>query len=157
MTDRQTETDFDRLSWHDNTLYSLKIDVGDPDAGDWHTDLVFDIDHITEWVCGGDGVCSFRVAPATLTFHDVTDLRVAVDAGDTGCRMGLHVWTIDALTRERVIDQKVCLDRPYYRWRIALNWPQGGEIAFGASGFDQMFRAPPAPMEGQWIPAAERA
>ena len=156
MGQRQTEADFDRLCWHDNTLYGFRIDVGDPDAGDWHTDLVLDIDHITDWICDGDGQCRFRVAPATLTFHDVTDLRVSVDSGDTGCRMSLQFWTIDAVTRERVTDQQVCLDRPYHRWRIALNWPQGGEIAFGASGFEQVFRAAPALMDGQWIPAAER-
>ena len=36
---------------------------------------------------------------------------------------------------------RVCFDRPYYRWRIELNWPKDGHISFAASGFSQVLRA----------------
>ncbi len=151
-----TDVDFDRLSWHDNAVYGVRFDVGDSSRGDWHSDLVIDIDHIVEWVCGVAGGARFRVAPATLTFHDVTDLRIAVDCGDSGCRTALNELSIGAVMREPVQDQKICLDRPYYRWRIELNLPQGGEITFGASGFTQTLRAEPVLLDDQKLSAAGR-
>jgi hypothetical protein len=150
------KTDFDDLSWHDNIVYGLRIDVGDPRRDEWHSNLVLDIDHIVEWVCGTDGGVRFLVAPATLAFHNVTDLRLAVDFGDSGGQVNMNELSIHEITRERVEDQKVCLDRPYYRWRIALNLPSDGEIGFCASGFTQTLRAEPALLDEQRLPAAER-
>jgi hypothetical protein len=57
--------------------------------------------------------------------------------------VALSPLSIASIAREPIKDQKVCLDRPYWRWRIALNDPQGGEIAFGASDFTQTLRAEP--------------
>jgi hypothetical protein len=156
MAQPPSSPDFDALTWHDNALYGLRLDVGDCARGDWHADLVLDIDHIVEWLCGVDRRIRFRVAPATLTFHDVTDLRIAIDCGDSGGRIALHALAIDAITRERIRDQKICLDRPYYRWRIGLNAPQGGAIDFGASGFTQVLRAEPALLEQQQLSPADR-
>ena len=52
--------DFDELSWHDNTLYGWRFEVGDPERGTWHADLVLDIDHIVAWVPGaGAGTMMF--------------------------------------------------------------------------------------------------
>ncbi len=134
---------FADVSWHDNTLYGLRFDVGDPEAGAWHSDLVLDIDHIVEWVRGAEGGVMFRVAPATLLFHDVTDLKIGIDWGDSGHRTALHPASIDRVTRASVANQQICLDRPYYHWQITLNWPRGGEISFGASDFSQHLRAAP--------------
>jgi hypothetical protein len=146
----------DDPSWHDNALYGVRLDVGDCARGDWRADLVLDLDHIVEWVCGAGRQIRFRVAPATLTFHDVTDLRIAIDCGDSGGRIALHALSIDRITRERIEDQKICFDRPYYRWRIALNWPQGGAITFGASSFTQTLRAEPVLLDQQQFPPADR-
>ncbi|HJS33412.1 MAG TPA: hypothetical protein VJ924_15565 [Alphaproteobacteria bacterium] len=145
-----------RGSWHDDSIYGLRVVVGDHERGDWRSELVLDIDHIVEWVCGLDRRPRFRVAPASLIFHDVTDLQVAVDCGDTGGRVALHALSIDRVARERIEDQKVCFDRPYFRWRIELNWPAGGSIVFAASGFTQTLRAEPVLQDEQWLPAATR-
>jgi hypothetical protein len=152
-----TEADFERLSWHDDTLYALRIEVGDIARDDWRSELVLDIDHIVEWLCEAGRRVRFRVAPATLIFHDVTDLAIAVDWGDSGHQTALHEAAIDVLTRAPVADQKICLDRTYYRWRIALAWPRGGEIAFGASGFTQRLRAAPLLQDEQKLSPADRA
>lgn len=152
-----TEADFDRLSWHDNTVYGVRLDIGDPDRGDWHANLVVDLDHIVEWLCDGAGRCRFRVAPATLRFHDATDLRIAIDCGDSSGRIALHGLSIDRIERDRITDQKICLDRPYWRWQVAFNWPQGGEISFGASGFTQTLRAAPVLLDDQRLSPADRA
>ncbi len=55
MASEGTVTDFDGLSWHDDTLYGLRFDVGDSFQGAWHADLVLDIDHIVAWVRGEAG------------------------------------------------------------------------------------------------------
>jgi hypothetical protein len=156
MAQPPSSLDFDDLTWHDNALYGLRLDIGDCARGDWHADLVLDIDHIVEWLCGVDRQVRFRVAPATLTFHDVTDLRIAIDCGDSGGQIALHALAINAITRDRILDQKICFDRPYFRWRIALNWPQDGAITFGASGFTQLLRAEPVLLDQQQLSPADR-
>ena len=153
MTYPDTGDDFARLSWHDNTVYGLRLEIGDPERGDWRSNLVLDIDHIVEWICGS---ARFRVAPATLSFHHATDLRIAVDCGDSGGQVALHALCIDTVARERIVDQKICLDRPYYRWRIAFNWPRGGEIRFAASDFTLALRAEPVLQDQQQLSPLDR-
>jgi hypothetical protein len=52
-----------------------------PDGRDWTSDLALDIDCIVEWICGVGGGGQCRVAPATLVFHGVTDLKIDIDWG----------------------------------------------------------------------------
>lgn len=124
--------------WHDNLIYGLRLEIGESRKQDWRSDLVFDIDFIAEWLCEPSGEFRFRVAPATLAFHQVSDLSVVVEHGDSGGRTALNEWSIHEVSR-------VPLDRPfgYWRWTIQLNAPSGGRIAFCASGFTQSLRAEP--------------
>jgi len=154
--DQRDTKDFEGLSWHDDTLYGLRLEMGDPERDTWHSDLVLDIDHIVEWVCDESGGCRFRVAPATLTFHDVTDLKIAADWGDSGSRTALSPLSVDGIARERLQDQKICFDRPYYRWRIAFTWPKEAVISFGASDFTQCLRAQPVLRDEQRLSPGER-
>jgi len=150
-----TEADFDRLSWHDNPIYGFSIDN---DVTQWKSDLVFDIDYIVEWLCGVGRTAQFRIAAATLTFHDATDLKVNVDWGDNGQQVAISEMTLDRIARQRVEKQLVCLDRPYYRWALRLNSPRpGGEISFGASGFTQVLRQEPAVCDEQKLEPSARA
>lgn len=151
-----TDAEFDTLSWHDNVIYAIRFDVGDATRNDWRSDLVLDIDHIIEWVRGDDGGFRFRVAPATLAFHDVTDLSAAIDFGDSGGQTMLNEPSISELTRAVVKNQKICFDRPYYRWQIDLNHPKGGRISFGASGFTQTLRAAPQLLDEQRFSVLDR-
>jgi hypothetical protein len=137
-----TESDFAAFSWHDNHIYGLELLLGEPELDDWTSELVLDIDHIVEWVPTQEGM-RFRLAPATLVFHGVTDLRIDVDWGATGFRVAPTLLSIHCIERERIADQKVYLDGPYYRWGIRLNAPEGGEISFGAFGFTQTLRREP--------------
>lgn len=151
-----TEADFDRLSWHDCHIWGFELRVGDPDEGDWTSDLVLDLDFIVEWICGVDGGGQFRVAPATLVFHGVTDPRIDIDWGRSRHQAALHPASIANVEREPIQDQKVYLDRPYYRWRVRLNWPESGEIAFGAVGFTQTLRAEPILTDRQCLSLKQR-
>src|SRR6266436_7316514 len=75
MQMKYTEADFEHVSWHDCHFWGLDLRVGDPDEDDWTSNLVLDIDFITDWICPVEGGGQFRVAPATLAFHGVTDPR----------------------------------------------------------------------------------
>jgi len=151
------DVDFEDFSWHDCHLWGLALGVGDPDRGDWSSDLILDIDYILEWVCGvGSAPARFRVAPADLAFHDVTDLTIDLAWPDAGGQVAVSLPSIDAIARERVADQRVHLDRPYYRWEIRFNWPAGGAIRFSATGFTQTLRAAPALLEQQHLGRGER-
>lgn len=152
-----THADFDRLSWHDCHIWGMEFRPGDPSAGDWSSDFALDIDFIVEWLCATDGGGSFRVAPATLVFHGVTDPKIDIDGGRSGNQVALHPLSIAHVEREPIQDQKVYLDRPYYRWKIRLNWPDGGEIAFGAVGFTQTLRAAPVVTDSQCLSPRDRS
>jgi hypothetical protein len=156
MDTTHSEADFDRLSWHDCHIWGLSFSVGDPAEEDCTSDLVFDIDFILEWLRPSADKYQFRVAPAQLVFHGVTDLRISIDWGDSGFQVAVHGVSIAAVSRELVPDQKAHLDRPYYKWRILLNWPEG-EIVFGATGFTQTLLADPVLTDNQHLSPVERS
>lgn len=140
-------------------IYGLRLDMGDFARGDYHCDLVLDIDHIVAWEPGEDDRPYFRVAPATLTFHSMTDLRIDIDFGDSGLQASSGEIWIGHITRTPQLkeEQKICLDRPYYFWRIEIVAPSASEITFGASGFTQALRAEPVLQAEQKLPPADRA
>jgi hypothetical protein len=157
MHTTHTEAAFEQLSWHDCPIWRFTLVAGDPDEGDWTSDLVFDLDFIAEWICGVDGGATFRIAPATLVFHGVTDPKIDIDWGASRFHAAIHDVTIDRIEREPLADQRVYLDRPYYRWTIVLNWPAGGCISFGAVGFTQTLLAEPVLCRQQRLSRRERA
>ncbi len=118
---------------------------------------MLDIDHIVEWVPGADGRPRCRAAPATLTFHHVTDLRLDLAWGASGFQVSINEAAIDRISRAAVADRKVCLDRPYYAWRITTNLPRDGLIEFGAVGFTQSLRAAPVVIDEQKLSSLGRA
>jgi hypothetical protein len=149
--------DFDPFCWHDDPVYGLALRLGDPAANDWRSDLVLDIDHIVEWVRIEDRI-RFRIAPATLVFHGVSDLRIDVDWGMRGWQVAPSLPTIDHIERERIGEgeQRIFLDRPYYAWRVAFASPTGGSTSFGAVGFDLTLRREPTVEDEQRVPASLR-
>jgi hypothetical protein len=152
-----TVADFEGLSWHDCHIWGLELRAGAPEEDDWTSDLALDLDFIADWLCGVDGATRFRVAPATLVFHGVSDLRIAIDWGRSDFQVALHDASIDRIDREPVADQKVYRDRPYYRWTIRFNWPRGGEIGFGAVGFTQTLHAEPVLSDAQRLSPSQRS
>ena len=149
-----TEHLFEKMSWHDNLIHGLQLRAPDPDRGDWRSELVLDIDHIVEWVCADDKSVQFRVAPATLVFHHVTDLKIAFDMGGDHV-MTLNELSIDRITREPA-PRREGAPHPNFVWRVALNDPQGGEITFGATKFTQTLRAEPVLLDQPRLHGSER-
>jgi hypothetical protein len=149
-------------SWHDNLIYAIEIRAPDPENGDWRSDLVLDIDHIVEWICDADGRVKFRVAPATLVFHDVTDLKIQLDMGAASFGMAdatplaLNELSIDVISKTRAPHPGQMPSLPYHQWRIALNLPRNGELSFGASGYTQTLRAEPLLLDEQRLAPRDR-
>ena len=139
------EGEFDGSGWHDCHIWGLEFRPGDPGAGDWTSDLALDIDFICEWLCGDNG-CQFRVAPATLVFHGVEELKIGIDWGEQSM---VHELSIATIERERTNNARIDPNQLVYRWAIKLNWPESGEISFTAVGFTQTLSAEPAVLDEQ--------
>jgi hypothetical protein len=127
-----TEADFESLSWHDNVVHGLGI--RNPQEG-FDFDLVFDIDHILEWIRTGD-CFSFNIAPATLTFHGVDKLTIDIEIS---YKEDLEIHSIE---REKVRTE---YGPQKYRWKISLQSISGrnNAITFEARGFTQQLTKEP--------------
>lgn len=156
MSTVYTQEDFEGVSWHDCRIWGIEFRVGDIDEDDWTSDLAFDIDFIVEWLRETGRGYQFRVSPATLVFHGVTEPRITIDNARSGFQVSLYPTSISHIERERILDQKVHLDRPYYKWKICLNSDEG-EISFGATGFTQTLRAEPVLTHSQFLYLKERS
>ncbi len=140
MTKRKTtwnQSDFPNMSWHDNHVHGLQIVEGADGAGE----LILDIDHILEWLQPSEGTFAFRVAPATLTFHQVMGLRVEIDYASATA--GIVPPSIDEIVREES------------RWTIRIGWPHG-QIVFSGNGFTQVLRGTPVVYDHQCLEPQER-
>jgi hypothetical protein len=141
---RWTHEDFEGLTWHDNYVHGLGVREDEYGAGR----LVLDLDYTCERRLGADNAYSFLVAPAELTFYEVTDLAVHFDC--RGIVMG--PLSIDEILRGSTEEVG-----PYrsYRWRIDLNFPKG-EMTFLSSGFVQELKGPPTEGRQQHLPWEHR-
>ncbi len=145
-----TEADFEQLSWHDCHLWGLAFRAGD--TNDLVSELVLDIDFITEWLCAADGkTTTFRVAPARLVFQEVADLRLGLDWGSSGLPVAISPASVEGITRELIPDCIVYPSRAYYLWQIRFSWPPAAEIVFKAVGFTQTLLAEPVVSETQFL------
>jgi hypothetical protein len=141
-----TEVDFGELSWHDNHVHGLRILEGEHGSGE----LVLDIDHIVEWLRPSGGQFRFRIAPTTLTFREIRDLRIEIDYVKTSA--GIVPPSVDEITREAF---KYVTGVASYRWIIKMNWT-AGTITFTSPGFTQRLRAEPVVSDQQCLAASER-
>ena len=142
-----TDADFDRMSWHDNHVHGLQVRSGADGLGE----VIFDIDYIVEWLCAvGDVDHRFRVAPATLTFRDVSDLQLHLDyaAADAA----VVPFSIGDVKRTWI---SFPTGAGTFEWTIEVNWPRGS-ISFHASGFIQVLCGPIQLTSEQWLESPER-
>jgi hypothetical protein len=140
-----TEADFDDLSWHDNAVHALRLVEGEYGAGQLH----LDIDYILEWLRDDSDEIAFRIAPASLEFRDVTNLKVTLDYETPTA--GLTPFSLDRIDRQ--LEQR---DRyEVILWTLVVNWPVGG-ITFEAKGFRQFLRGPPVVSSQQQLSAGVR-
>jgi hypothetical protein len=143
---RWTTADFDELSWHDCHVYGVRLH----EFGEFGTaDVELDIDFIVEWVCATEGTFQFRVAPATLTFHQAFGLRVELDYDSVSA--GMTPFSLDGIER----DPPPGAGPASYAWRLRVNWPKG-LITFTSPGFTLTLRREPILIDRQRLTTPER-
>jgi hypothetical protein len=139
-------------SWHDNLIYGIHWRCVEPDRDLWRSELVFDIDHILDWVPSGERCFKFLIAPAILVFHDAGDLEMCLDSrGRDGHRRYLNELSIHHIDRHPVANAPGS-----FRWQIDLNAPAGGRIGFDASRYSQILTASARLCDEQRFPSEHR-
>jgi hypothetical protein len=133
------------MSWHDNHVHGLRIRSG---ARGYDGQLELDIDYILEWLRASESTFAFRIAPATLTFIDVLDLRIEIDYAASS--YATTPFSIAGITREAATSPGGT------RWTLELNEPNG-VISFLASGFPQVLRAQPIVSSSQSLTEQQRS
>jgi hypothetical protein len=130
-----TEKQFDELSWHDNHVHSLEISAGYQGVGTLLLRLGYIVERMPPALL--DGASSLRIAPATLVFHDVSDLKVDLDYAKADA--ALAPFSIGDITRQT---HEQASGVPWWRWKIAIDQPKGA-ISFLARGFTQTLTGAP--------------
>ncbi|HCO67544.1 MAG TPA: hypothetical protein DIT04_07300 [Dysgonomonas sp.] len=141
-----TQEDFEVMGWHDANIYGMIIEKG---KEPWQGNLIFDIDYIFEWVhpVPPQKYFSFWVAPCTLIFKEVYELRINIDQqGNT-----LDLFDFDGIN---MLSKKE-LDNGFtiYEWLLELHI---GEIQFKSLGFEQIVRKAPVYTNSQVLSLDER-
>jgi hypothetical protein len=123
-----TDSDFDKMGWHDNHIYKIRLTE----------DLEIDLDYIFKWNQPDiEGLpFTFWVAPATLVFKNIKDLKFEFDVGVEDS------FEIEDIERENK-----------NRWTIIT---RQGDIQFTSDGFEQFIRQDPSFQFGQTISYIER-
>lgn len=123
-----TESDFDKMSWHDNHIYKIRLTE----------DLELDIDYILEWNQPDfEGLpFTFWIAPATLVFKDVKNLSFDFTILSEG---SFEIEDIERVNQNQ--------------WTIIT---QQGDIQFTSDTFEQFIRQKPSFQFGQIITYTER-
>ncbi|MCA8961662.1 MAG: hypothetical protein KDC38_14155 [Planctomycetes bacterium] len=134
-----SDEDFEQLSWHDNRIRSIR--VRNPAEG---YDFEVEFDHILEWMPRGKRY-RFLLAPARLSFHDVTGGHVGFDLH---YRQDLIILDI---AREDIAGEAERREG-VRRWRFTLTLEmQRAPIVIEASGFTQRLIGEPRECDGQTI------
>ncbi|MCA9233542.1 MAG: hypothetical protein KDA57_23080 [Planctomycetales bacterium] len=143
---RWTTSDFESMGWHDNAVHAFRIEEGEDGEGE----LILDIDYIEEWL-SGEKHFEFVVCPATLQFHQVTDLRVSLDYVSPSA--GLCPFSLHEIEREEHVYPNGYAS---FAWALRVNWPDG-EITFRSPGFTQSQTSASVRSERQSLRPAERS
>lgn len=144
---RWTEQDFEELSWHDNYIHGFSLVAGEHGAGE----LVIDLDYILDWQGRNqDGQYQFRIAPAELTFAEVTNLNFSLDYASVSAAMG--PFSIDGI--ERHVEARERYNAIV--WTINVSFP-AGQIIFEASGFRQVLRGTAQVTDQQFLTREQRS
>jgi hypothetical protein len=141
-----TEADYTDMSWHDNHVHGFTILEGEYGEGE----LALDIDYILEWRPAITGRYTFLIAPATLCFRNVTDLRISLDYVNPNA--GITPFSISSIDRQ---EHTYANGHTTFLWSIGVNWPEG-VLTFAASGYLQKIRAEPIETSQQSLTHAQR-
>ena len=128
---RWSTEDFESMCWHDVHVHALRVVEGEQGVGE----LLLDIDYILEWHNSAPQF-TFLVAPATLRFRDVGDLRVTLDYATPNA--GMCPFSLAGITRKAHTYPN---GYESYFWTLSVNWPRG-EVSFKSPGLTQEITGP---------------
>jgi hypothetical protein len=124
-----TEADFERMGWHDSRIHAVAF-LSEP------LELAFDIDYILQWVQPSeDQYYRFWVAPATLVFQNVYELKLELEPFEAVDIADIHRDDLRKPRNAEFIGRDAG-----WRWRIETH---DGDITFRAAGYEQHFRRAP--------------
>lgn len=144
--------DYDPFQFHDNSINGIIFPPYDENA---RSELHLDIDHILDWVyCSPiEGESIFSVSKGLLKFHNVTDLIININWGDSKYTSSASREMIVEIQREKV---STTLGYPeYYKWTIVTN-SDDYVISFGASSMSLELIGQPIEVNRQYLLSSER-
>jgi hypothetical protein len=141
-------SNFEELNWHDNAIHGFHIREGEDNC---NGELDFDIDYILEWIAPVDNTFSFRVAPAILTFHDVSDLIISINYASATA--AVQPMTIHEIHREVKNYQN---GYSSFNWKVEINWPPQSFFTFSSSSFSQTIYGQQIISGAQYLQPSER-
>lgn len=126
-----SEADFEKMGWQNVVVHALAFDTE-------RHEFLLDIDYIFAWVNPSppSSYFSFWLAPATLVFRDVWELKVQYNAS-----LGFQLQGIGR-TEERIRPHPHPEGRKK-EWRWTLDGNEG-EFSFWATGYSQFTSRKPA-------------
>lgn len=141
-----TQDDFDDMGWHDANIYGMIIEKGEEP---WQGNLIFDIDYIFEWIhpVPPQEYFSFWVAPCTLMFKEVYDVKIDIDYRGGAFDL-LEISDLDLISKYEQETGVII-----YEWEMGL---QEGDIRFKSLGFEQIVRKSPVYTNSQVLSLEER-
>jgi hypothetical protein len=121
------ESSFEEMHWHDANIYGFAFL---PEK----FEFILDIDFILEWIhpIPPEVYFKFWVAPATLVFENVHNLRIDLEP--------IYSIAIDKITRDdprKPINAEYISRDTEWKWKINT---QGGEINLRSVGYKLYFR-----------------
>ena len=137
-----TEADFEQMGWHDVHIRAIAF----------HPEIFefwLDIDYIFKWVAPGTGEThySFWIAPATLAFENLYNVKFDIGSHDGGMELQGIKRSEASTPRNAVAKQTEWL------WSLDCN---EGQISFRSVGFSQFIRRPPVLTRVQRLTLAQR-
>lgn len=128
-----THLDFEQMGFHDNRVYSLNFPGED-------MLMRMDIDYIFEWIRNeGSNGYSFRVAPCTIGFNGVLNLKFDLDFDN---EIGLEILSLEQEEKENNAGAA------RYLYKVETD---KGNIEFTASGYTMKLRRQPALVDSQFL------
>ncbi|QSW88720.1 hypothetical protein J0383_21085 [Flavobacterium endoglycinae] len=142
-----TVADFEEMGWHDCSIHAFAID-SDVYDDFIKSDLLLDIDYIFKWVLPENtSNYSFWVAPCTLTFIEVTDLKIQYASGNSF----LPELEISHISREEKI-----YENGYKSWHWKIELVGDSFISFDSIGYEQVVKRAPSLTNQQAFTITER-
>ena len=128
-----TDLDFEKMSWHDNLVYSLSF----PDST---YSFKLDLDYILEWTQEEEkhGFI-FLLAPAVLCFYNVSDLSIRISFEDYA------ELSISQISRANM---RLAPNGKIYIWDYLIELDRG-EISFTSTGYQQTLLDTPKTSDSQ--------